>query len=172
MTGVRHTKEQKDSSIIIREYRRSDGAKVSKLFDRFQEYLISIDSFGVLVKPADYGGRYLKKTLKSVSNGKGKIYVAESKGEIIGIVAGLILGISNDPGVKPGIRGEITELYVDKTNRGKGVGTALMELMDVYFRSNKCKRVFVTVFAPNTEATEFYRKIGYGICDIDLMKKS
>ncbi len=158
-------------SIIIRPYKNADKKEVAKLFDVFEDYLISIDYIKIVGKQPDYGNKYLKLTLKSISNKKGIMYVALSKDRIIGLIVAIILPSSKDPGSKPGVRGRVTELYVEKDHRREGVGLALMKVAESYFKSKHCKRIFIDVFVPNASAHKFYMKLGYADCDIDMIKK-
>ena len=52
----------------------------------------------------------------------------------------------------------ITELIVTSKIRSKGVGQALMDKMEEYFKFNNCEYVLVDVFAYNENAINFYNK--------------
>jgi len=155
----------------IRKYSNNDKRPVSKLFDRFQDHLVAMDSFDILKRPAGYGEKYLELTLESISKGKGAMYLAVKERKIIGLVVAFIIGRPKDPGANPGIRGRIQELYVEKGHRGEGVGFALMKKAEDYLKRRKCKLVFIEVFTPNKMALEFYKKLGYKSCDIELIKR-
>ena len=58
-------------------------------------------------------------------------------------------------------RGVITELIVTQKIRSNGVGKALMEKMEEYFKNQECEWVLVDVFAYNKNAIEFYSRRGY-----------
>ena len=58
-------------------------------------------------------------------------------------------------------RGIITELIVTSKIRSKGVGQALMDKIEEYFKLNNCEYVLVDVFAYNKNAINFYDKKGY-----------
>ena len=55
-------------------------------------------------------------------------------------------------------RGIITELIVTSKIRSKGVGQALMDKMEEYFKLSNCEYVLVDVFAYNENAINFYNK--------------
>lgn len=57
--------------------------------------------------------------------------------------------------------GEVSELVVSKSARGKGIGKKLMDKMENYFKSIGCEYIFIDVFAYNKNAIEFYNKHGY-----------
>ena len=58
-------------------------------------------------------------------------------------------------------RGEITELIVTSKTRSKGVGKALINKIEEYFKSLGCEYVLVDVFAYNKNAIKFYENKGY-----------
>lgn len=57
--------------------------------------------------------------------------------------------------------GEITELIVTSKIRSNGVGHALMNKMEEYFKSVGCEYILVDVFAYNVKGIKFYDKQGY-----------
>ena len=58
-------------------------------------------------------------------------------------------------------RGVITELIVTSKVRSTGIGHALIEKMEKYFKTVGCEYVLVDVFAYNEKAINFYKKNGY-----------
>ncbi len=158
-------------NVLIRKYKKSDTLFVIKLFDQFQDYLISVDTLDVVKKPSKYAENYLNFIQKDISKNNGNIYLAIAKNEIVGLVVAIVAPPSKDPGVSSVPRGFISDLYIKETHRGKGIGIKLMEHAERYLKSKKCNRIFLTVFAPNENAHAFYKKIGYKDCDMDMIKK-
>lgn len=154
----------------IREYKAFDKEQAARLFDEFQDYLAAMDSFGLLKRPAGFGAKYLELTLKSISRGKGKMFVVLREGSLIGLIVAIVLPKTKDPGVKHGLRGRISELYLDKSHRGSGVGALLMKAGERYLKQRKCKRIFIEVFTPNVGAHKFYKKFGYRDVDFEMVK--
>ena len=101
----------------IREYKDGDKRALEELFNRFQDYLVAIDKFGILQKRPSYGKKYFGLTLKSVSNGGGKIYVALDKEKIVGTIV-VFFNRPADPGAKSELRGRVSEFYVEEKYRG------------------------------------------------------
>ncbi len=130
-----------------------------------------MDPFGLLMRPEGYGEKYLDLTLGDLSGGKGSLFLATNGSDMAGLVAAKVLGRAKDPGASPGIRGRITELYVEKRFRRMGAGIALMKAAEKYLKGRKCKYILIEVFAPNTAAHDFYSKLGYGTCDVEMIKK-
>ena len=54
---------------------------------------------------------------------------------------------------------EITQLWVDKPSRGKGLGKMLLELAETEAKNRECHTVFVRSYS--FQAPDFYVKFGY-----------
>ena len=52
-------------------------------------------------------------------------------------------------------------LIVTSKTRNNGIGKALMETLEKYFKDNNCEYVLVDVFAYNKNGIKFYDKQGY-----------
>ena len=72
--------------------------------------------------------------------------------------------------VVPFHNGEVTELYVVPEARQLGLGTALVEACEKWFRENGCGAVHIDVFAPNAGAVRFYERLGYEARDVNQLK--
>ncbi|HEY3367909.1 MAG TPA: GNAT family N-acetyltransferase [Symbiobacteriaceae bacterium] len=68
------------------------------------------------------------------------------------------------------LTGVIAELYVEEGARGRGTGTALSLAANAWFRQVGVGRLKVEAFAWNDEAISFYRKIGYDVAAVTLMR--
>jgi ribosomal protein S18 acetylase RimI-like enzyme len=84
------------------------------------------------------------------------LLVAESDGAVIGTV---MVGYD-------GHRGWINYLGVDPTCRRRGIGRALMDEAERLLRVEACPKINLQVRTSNTEAIEFYRRIGYAMDDV------
>jgi ribosomal protein S18 acetylase RimI-like enzyme len=65
----------------------------------------------------------------------------------------------------------VLELIVENGYREKGIGTLLMEKMEVYFKQKGCSVSGVDVFPPNKNAYQLYHKLGYLERNIWMTKK-
>lgn len=81
-------------------------------------------------------------------------FVAEIKGEIVGVIS-----------VKEGSPCCIQSLYVARTKRGAGVGTALMRFVFEKFGN---QTYILQVAAYNERAIEFYKRFGFEIVEDSL----
>ncbi len=157
----------------IREYKEGDREALKDCMEKLQEYIVGVDPLKMVRRAEEFGDEYTKWLLSLMKEENGSIYLAERNGTIIGCVAGMVpLQAPHDiAGMVPYKYGRVQELYVDEEFRGAGVGQALMQKMEEHFRANGCNVVYVEVFAPNTNAHEFYRSCGYADRDVNLMKK-
>lgn len=157
----------------IDAYQDQDRQAVVQLFERFQDFLVDLDPLGRLQRSPGFGDAYLKRTLKQVTEHAGVFYVARDQGSVIGFVVAIVLPpvATDDVGLVPAMRGRITELYVDTPYRRRGIGKLLMKRAEEFLKERGCQFIRVEVFAPNVNAYDFYKGLGYQDYDIDLMKR-
>ena len=101
--------------------------------------------------------------LKEVDENDGKCFLAVENDKVIGLIMGTIIEYDEYDYLdyKCPKEGEITELVVSSKIRSKGVGQALMNKMEEYFKSVGCEYILVDVFAYNENGIKFYDKQGY-----------
>lgn len=155
------------------EYSENHVEEVKDLLVELQEYLASLDKRGVIILKDNYREEYFSYTMTELQKHNGKIFMAESTGRAIGIIVCKIFqggGESEYTTSRPKI-GFISDLVVTKEDRGKGVGKVLLKRAEDYFAEYECEYMQFEVFAPNTDAFEFYKKSGYEINCMYLSKK-
>lgn len=158
--------------VEIREYREEDRLALVRLMEELQDHLVSIDTLGKLRRLPEYGREYSEQTFQKIRENKGKIYVAERQGQIIGCVIGIVetqKSLASE--FVPTMQGRILELVVSAAARGKGVGAGLMKKMEEYLKGEGCELLRVEAMAANGGARAFYEKQGYGERMIDFIKK-
>lgn len=82
--------------------------------------------------------------------------VAKTDGAVVGTV---MVGYD-------GHRGWINYLGVDPACRRRGIGRALMDEAERLLRVEGCPKINLQVRTSNSEAIEFYRRIGYAMDDV------
>lgn len=152
---------------MVLEYDEKYDDDIKDLLVELQEYIQNIDIEGYNILQKNYRKLYFEKVLNDVKNYKGKIFLYEEDNKIVGIV-------NNDEietyDFKAPKRGRITELVISKNVRSKGIGTVLLKYMEDYLKSIGCKDILIGVFAYNDNAVKFYRKNGYHVRMIDMIK--
>ena len=88
---------------------------------------------------------------KKLSRDPDLFLVAESDNRIIGSVIG---GFD-------GRRGLVYHLAVASEFRGKGIGSQLMDELEVRMRAKGCLKSYLLVTVDNTEAEEYYKRHGW-----------
>ncbi len=87
--------------------------------------------------------------------------IADTQGEIIGTVLG---GFD-------GRRGMVYHLAVADAFRGRGVGSALMDNLELQLRAKGCIRIYLLVGRDNLEAIRFYEARGWTRMDLNAFGK-
>lgn len=147
----------------IIEYEDKYIEDVKDLLVELEEYVVSIDKDELGLVHPDYREKMAKFDLNKVLEYDGKCYLAIEDNKAIGLIMGTIRQYDEHDYLdyKCPKEGEIIELIVTSKVRSKGVGQALMDKMEEYFKSVGCKYIIVDVFAYNQNGINFYDKQGY-----------
>jgi GNAT superfamily N-acetyltransferase len=162
------------AEIIIRKYEDRDRDALLKCIDGLQDHEAECDPIKLIVNKEGFDTVYVEVLMQRMNDEDGMIFVAESDGAVVGIVACIIkhyerrevLGRSSSNPY-----GYVVDLFVLPEARNNEVGAKLMAAAEEYFRSKGCDFSTVGVLAPNTRAHAFYNKIGYADRYIDFIKK-
>jgi len=145
-----------------------------QLMVELQEHLSVMDPLKRIRNIEDFdAAQYVDHLLEKVRRDKGEIFVAEEQDILLGFIAGTVPKEDPDDALDhyPAKEGNIIELVVSQKHRGQGVGRALMEKMETYFREKECEYIRVGCFAENTVTHAFYEKCEYGDRYIEMLKK-
>lgn len=82
---------------------------------------------------------------------------------VVGVVHLRVFAPPPEPAMVQLRRAHIDDLVVARFARGRGVGRGLMEAAVAWARGRDAAQVVLTVWAGNTEAEGFYRRLGYGV---------
>jgi GNAT superfamily N-acetyltransferase len=161
--------------MTIIEYEDKYLEDVRDLLVELEEYILAIDEDELDQLHPEYREKMALLDLDDVNKNEGKCYLAIENDKAIGLIMGCIFPYDENDYLdyKCPRRGVITELIVTSKIRSKGVGQALMNKMEEYFKSVGCEYILVDVFAYNTHGIDFYGKQGYHprmYCDIKKIK--
>ena len=145
------------------EYEDKYLKDVKDLLVELEEYIVSIDKDHLDQLHPEYREKMAIIDLAEVNKNNGKCYLAVENNKAIGLIMGCIFPYDEYDYLdyKCPKRGEITELIVTSKTRNNGIGKALMETLEKYFKDNNCEYVLVDVFAYNKNGIKFYDKQGY-----------
>ena len=99
-----------------------------------------------------------------------QLYVAKLNGIVVGFVL-LKIREYDYPGQVRRTVMVIDEICVEKSLRGHGIGTRLMEEVHALARAFGCTDLQLGVYPQNDDAVGFYQKCGFTIRSIDMQKK-
>jgi len=132
---------------LLRSYRPED-----------REALVSLWSICELTRPWNKPDRDIDRKL---ARDGGNLLVLGQDGLLIG---SLMVAYE-------GHRGWVNYLAVHPAHRRRGLGRLLMEQAEARLRSLGCAKVNLQIRTSDTNASEFYRRIGYGADDVVSMGK-
>jgi len=86
-----------------------------------------------------------------------RAYVAEQAGRVVGVIGLMVFPAFH----RDGLHGYITALVVDEKARGAGIGVALLETGEAWFRERGVTRLNLTTALHREAAHKFYERHGY-----------
>ncbi len=157
----------------IVELKQEHFEKVKDLLVDLQEFVISIDKYNLNIISNDYREKYFEFMQNDCKKNQGKVFIAIQENNILGMVTGFVQEYDERDRLDYSCpkKGIVAELIVDKNNRANGVGSELLNHIEVYFKSINCEFVQIDVFAYNENAKKFYYKNGYEDRMITLFKQ-
>ena len=149
--------------MTIIEYEDKYLEDVRNLLVELEEYILTIDQDKLDQLHPEYREKMALVDLKEINENNGKCYLAIENDKAIGLIMGTIPPYDEFDYLdyKCPKRGRITELIVTSKIRSNGVGQALMNKIEEYFKSAGCEYILVDVFAYNQNGINFYAKQGY-----------
>ena len=157
----------------IIEYNKKYKKFAINLLTQLQQYIVKIDKYNLNILSKDYGEVYFKKTYKQCYRNGGKIFIAILDNKPVGLIAGFIEKYSKFDKLdyKCPKKAIISELVVEEKARLSGIGQALLEHIQEYFKGKNCEFCQIDVFAYNDIAKKFYQKNAFNERMITLFKK-
>lgn len=158
--------------ITYREYKKEDKEILLDLRTKLADYAKSIDPIARVRNLPGFVEMVVEKALTNIEKYQGKIWFACDGEKVVGYIIGLIWEPTEETNLEIGPHklGEVLQLYLEEEYRGKGIGTTLLQMMESYFKENKCDSIWIDVFAPNSTAHNLYKKCGFFDREIGMLK--
>jgi ribosomal protein S18 acetylase RimI-like enzyme len=156
-----------DKKSIVRRAVKDDfnSLKEIKLLSKKEELKYSESIKPIDENKEDYF-RYLKKDLKYINRG---LFMALSGDRVVGMI--LAQYYSPLPISKYCRKGYISNLFVVKDFREKGIAKKLIEKGLEWLKKNKTKHVSLEIHVDNKAALKIYRKYGFKDYTLKLSKE-
>ena len=147
----------------IIEYENKYLDDIRCLLTELEEYIVSMDKDELDHVHHEYYEKMALIDLQDLEENDGKCYLAIENNKVVGLIMGKIIkfGEYDYLDYKCPKEGKITELIVTAKTRSGGIGQALIDKMEEFFKLAGCKYILVDVFAYNDMAINFYNKKGY-----------
>jgi ribosomal protein S18 acetylase RimI-like enzyme len=94
-----------------------------------------------------------------------EIFVAKIEDEIVGYIT-INIKEKNNPSMRYRKQLQIEAICVDEENRGKGIGTELLEYARKFAKEDNCTDLYLTVNKENEKAIKFYEEFGFKVKSI------
>lgn len=99
-----------------------------------------------------------------------EIFVAKIDNKIVGYITVNIIEKNNSI-IRYRKQLSIEAIGVDENNRGKGIGTSLLEHVKYEAKKNNCTDMYLTVNEENKGAIKLYEKFGFKVKNISYSMK-
>ncbi len=120
-----------------------------------------MDKMGLMLPLSEAGTEKWLKTAKNTSGKYGLVIVAKDGDKAVGFAHGMIKFL---PDYLGGYAvGSITHVYVIDDAIRSGIGKAMVNLLEEWFRLKKVHSVELQVINGNDAAKEFWKKLGYRV---------
>ncbi len=116
-------------------------------------------------KMTDSYREFMKSKIESTD---GKVFVARKNDKIVGYT--MVFIKDEIPIFRNKKTGFVSDLFVKKEFRNKGIGAMLVEKAFEWFRQKGMKFVSLPVYADNAPARSFYRKLGFFDYKVEMRK--
>ena len=144
--------------VTIRSARPDDVDAIARLWEALVEYHCDLDAD---LPPATHQGsiRYARRLTDQLDNPTTRVLVAVRNSQIVGYVLGVVVDLAPEIFAQEP-SGFLADIYVDLSQRRKGIGRALVEELIDWFRTNGLHYFEWHAVVQNPEGIAFWRALG------------
>jgi GNAT superfamily N-acetyltransferase len=146
----------------------SDRQAVERCLEELQEFSRAHD--GRMSSGTAISAEYVTRLLRQCAECRGRVFVAEAEGAIVGYVCVLAHAPAEEPADGLSSEAKVIDLVVTEAARGMGVGRRLLEAAESFARSEGAVWLRVQVFAWNQAARRLYANHGFSEFEVTLEK--
>jgi ribosomal protein S18 acetylase RimI-like enzyme len=137
----------------------SDNAGWDAVGELFAQMYSRMDEMGLMLPLAPGGDEKWLKMARNTAGNFGLVILAKEGKISVGFAHGMIKFL---PDYLGGFAvGSITHIFVDDHSRQSGIGKAMVNILEDWFRAKKVHSVELQVITGNPAAKEFWKKLGY-----------
>ena len=152
----------------IREYRPEDTGAVERCFIELQEHERSVEPLRAAGK--DVCKKYLEYMFARAAETRGKVFVADEDGEVVGFVC-IWAHVAQDELINaPGEFAYVSDLVVLPEFRGRKLGYRLLQTVEEYAVAEGATTLVLGVLARNRVARRLYEKFGFEEAQVNMSK--
>jgi ribosomal protein S18 acetylase RimI-like enzyme len=156
--------------MTIRAAIPDDAGGITRVFLDSSEYHARLDPERYIVPHADAITARYRNGQQHPPDSQAVTLVAELDGEIVGFVDAR-LSQSPDPMHRGLLFCHIVEIAVSSNHQSHGIGAQLLEAAENWGREHGAEFALLEYLAANIRAAEFYRRSGYGVASINVIKR-
>lgn len=159
-------------NIQIREFITQDTVRIKELIATYNQFFEDIDPWKAIAYGDNAVEFYFKQMVDQTNIG-GKFFVVIVHETIVGFIQGHVHLPSTTEIMERGNfkSGDIENVFILEPYRSLGIGKLLMQEMENFFVSQGCSSIALNVFAPNVNAQEFYKKLGFTTRAMIMVKR-
>jgi len=147
-----------NTDVVVRSATTEDLEAVSLLWEQLVEYHHHLDS-RFWKRAPDGRDKFRNWMEEGLSDTKRALFVAESSGQIVGFVHGMLKHAP--PPMIPRCGGFITDLVVGESRRGAGLGRKIFQAIERWFASEGAQEITLTTAVRNAAAVEFWKSMEF-----------
>jgi len=160
-------------NISFREYEEKDKELLLNFVNRLEEYIKTVDPIKRFINLPGFAEIELEETFENIKKNKGKILFVRKGTKEIGYIIGIIWKQSKKNQLEVGRHklGEVVDIYLEEGYRNQGIGDKMLKTRENYFKKEGCNSMWVSVFFPNNNAHNFYKRFGFVDREIGMLKE-
>ena len=144
--------------LVIRKAEISDLQQIEELWVQLTDYLNSLDRRH-WQRAADGSAKFRQWMEQALTDTKRVLFVAERSRTLLGFGHGMLK--KSPPPMKQRLDGFISDLVVNESARGKGVGSKLLEALESWCIEQGAEAITLSVAARNELGLGFWSSRGF-----------